>query len=337
MLSPLAWLYIIFNFASALGIVFANKAVFAIFKFPYPIGLTWIHSLFTMAGMQLMCMAGFFTPAEGVGPRQVVDLGAAYIGYIVLGNLSIKLNTVGFYQVSKAMIAPTILVINSFSAGQMPRGEVLASVTTLTVGILVATVSDAQVMSNGPGMLVGVASVISTALYNILAGQKQKALGASSNQLLHRFSPVAAAMLTVAAPLTEIATARLTPAASAAAIPLFQPSAPALAIILASAMLGLLVTLSTFLVIGHTSALTYNVVGHLKTVGIISGGILFYGETMPAKKLVGLLVAAAGIAWYTMLNMQPPQKRANGGNTPLRFLSPTAKVAPSSPPPARGP
>lgn len=56
MLSPLAWLYIIFNFASALGIVFANKAVFAIFQFPYPIGLTWIHSVFTMAGMQLMCM-----------------------------------------------------------------------------------------------------------------------------------------------------------------------------------------------------------------------------------------------------------------------------------------
>lgn len=38
--------------------------------------------------------AGFFSPAEGVGVWQVVDLGAAYIGYIVLGNLSIKLNTV---------------------------------------------------------------------------------------------------------------------------------------------------------------------------------------------------------------------------------------------------
>lgn len=38
--------------------------------------------------------AGFFTAAEGVGVLQVVDLGAAYIGYIVLGNLSIKLNTV---------------------------------------------------------------------------------------------------------------------------------------------------------------------------------------------------------------------------------------------------
>ena len=79
----------------------------------------------------------------------------------------------------QAMIAPTILAINSINAGQMPRGEVIASVAILTVGILIATVTDAQVMSNMAGMLVGVASVISTALYNILAGHKQKTLGAS--------------------------------------------------------------------------------------------------------------------------------------------------------------
>lgn len=65
MLSPLAWLYIVFNFASALGIVFANKAVFAIYLFPYPIGLTWIHSIFTMAGMQLM-------RAVSVRPQQLL-------------------------------------------------------------------------------------------------------------------------------------------------------------------------------------------------------------------------------------------------------------------------
>lgn len=332
MLSPLAWLYIIFNFASALGIVFANKAVFAVFQFPYPIGLTWIHSVFTMAGMQLMCMAGFFNPVEGVGVWEVVDLGAAYIGYIVLGNLSIKLNTVGFYQVSKAMIAPTILAINSSMSGQWPRPEILASVATLTLGILVATVTDAQVMSNALGMLVGVASVVSTALYNILAGQKQKALGANSNQLLHRFSPVAAAMLSVAAPLTEIATVYMSPAAATVAVPAFQLTTEAFLTILASAMLGLLVSLSTFLVIGHTSALTYNVVGHLKTVGIVAGGVIFYAEVMPLKKLVGLIVAAAGIAWYTTLNLQPPPvKRGNGSATPLFHTGPDKVSSGTSP------
>ncbi len=36
--------------------------------------------------------------------------------------------------------------------------------------------------------------------------------------------------------------------------------------ILVSAVLGIMVSLSTFLVIGATSSLTYNIVGHVKTV-----------------------------------------------------------------------
>lgn len=50
-------------------------------------------------GVWFFLQAGFFTAAEGVGVWQVVDLGAAYIGYIVLGNLSIKLNTVQSFHV----------------------------------------------------------------------------------------------------------------------------------------------------------------------------------------------------------------------------------------------
>lgn len=95
---------------------------------------------------------------------------------------------------------------------------------------------------------------------------------AGSNQLLHRFSPVATILLLVAAPATE----RIIGSSNAEAQ--FQLTGQAFAVITASACLGLLVSLSTFLVIGHTSALTYNVVGHIKTVGVIAGGVFFYGE-----------------------------------------------------------
>lgn len=55
--------------------------------------------------------------------------------------------------------------------------------------------------------------------------------------------------------------------------------------------------MSTFLVIGVTSSLTYNVVGHLKTVIILTGGCLFFGDEMPPKKLLGVSVAMGGIVW----------------------------------------
>lgn len=48
--------------------------------------------------------------------------------------------------------------------------------------------------------------------------------------------------------------------------------------ILVSAVLGLLVTLSTFLAIGATSTLTFFVVGNVKTAGVIVGGVLIYND-----------------------------------------------------------
>lgn len=64
-------------------------------------------------------------------------------------------------------------------------------------------------------------------------------------------------------------------------------------------VLGLLVSWSTFLMIGATSGLTFNVIGHLKLIIVLAGGVAFFGDQMPPKKLGGVCVALAGIAWYS--------------------------------------
>ena len=56
---------------------------------------------------------------------------------------------------------------------------------------------------------------------------------------------------------------------------------------------------STFLMIGATSGLTFNVIGHLKLIIVLAGGVAFFGDQMPPKKLAGVCVALAGIAWYS--------------------------------------
>jgi solute carrier family 35 protein E3 len=65
-------------------------------------------------------------------------------------------------------------------------------------------------------------------------------------------------------------------------------------------VLGLLVSWSTFLMIGATSGLTFNVVGNLKLIIVLAGGVLFFGDVMPPKKLLGVCLALAGIFWYSL-------------------------------------
>lgn len=48
---------------------------------------------------------------------------------------------------------------------------------------------------------------------------------------------------------------------------------------------------------------TLQVVGHVKTVIILMGGCLFFGDEMPLKKLAGISVAMVGIVWYSQVSL----------------------------------
>ena len=117
-------------------------------------------------------------------------------------------------------------------------------------------------------------------------------------QLLNEYSPIAAGFLGVLIPIFEpVGWANAEPGTLLG----YKYSTAAIIAIAVSALLGLLVSLSTFLVIGATSSLTYNVVGHIKTVIILMGGCMFFGDEMPAKKLAGISIAMGGIIWYSQV------------------------------------
>lgn len=106
----------------------------------------------------------------------------------------------------------------------------------------------------------------------LAAGTKQKELKASTMQLLHQYTPQAAVLLGVLIPLCEpmgwVSRDQDTLLG-------YEYTGSALVAIAISSVLGLLVTLSTFLVIGATSSLTYNVVGELHNYVLDLLGFMF--------------------------------------------------------------
>eukprot|EP00882_Tetradesmus_deserticola_P010725 GHRQ01011326.1.p1 GENE.GHRQ01011326.1~~GHRQ01011326.1.p1 ORF type:complete len:302 (+),score=107.75 GHRQ01011326.1:144-1049(+) len=226
----------------------------------------------------------------------------------------------------KIAVAPTVMLLDLIVFGIVPAPKVVASVVLVCLGIGIATVTDSTLVKHFYGICVGAAATLITALYQMWAGSKQKELQASSMQLLHQYTPQAALILGLLIPLMEpVGWASLTGNAAAAGngktILSYQYTPAAVAVIFVSAVLGLLVSLSTFLVIGCTSSLTYNVVGHLKTVIILTGGCMFFGDEMPPKKLLGVGVAMAGIVWYTQLKIGSAQaKLAAKAAEPLQLV-----------------
>lgn len=237
----------------------------------------------------------------------MLPLAAAYVGYVVLNNLSLKLNTVGFYQISKICIMPTLIVIEVLLFGKYPSRQVLAAVVLVCLGVALATVTDHGLATNLLGLLVGLAAILVTAMYQVWAGSKQKELQAGSMQLLHQYTPLAAGMLAILVPILEpvgLFVANPGPRS----IMGYRYTLASITAIAISSVLGLVVSLSTFLVIGATSSLTYNIVGHLKTVTILTGGVFLFGDSMTLSKVSGVVLAMVGIAWYSHMQLSTLQQ-----------------------------
>ncbi|KAJ9504940.1 hypothetical protein QJQ45_022780 [Haematococcus lacustris] len=81
----------------------------------------------------------------------------------------------------------------------------------------------------------------------------------------------------------------------------FNMTSHAALVIISSAVIGVAVSLTTFLAIAGTSTLTYSVVGHMKTLLVLLGALLGLGEEMPWKRGLGICAAFGGIVWYTLL------------------------------------
>lgn len=213
----------------------------------------------------------------------------------------------------KIMVAPTVVVMQYIIHGTTVSHRTKLSVAVLCVGVAAASVVDISVTIYGT--IVAVMMVLVTSLYQIWAGSKQKELKASSMQLLHEYTPVAFLMMLTFIPLCEksglgdILQGRPPPPDSVLGFPQTKFS---IGMILFSCVLGVLVSLSTFLFIGATSSLTYNVVGHVKTVAILTGGVVLYGDPLNLKKAFGLALAMGGIIWYTNIKME--EKKAQDSN-----------------------
>jgi solute carrier family 35 protein E3 len=91
--------YIALNITSSIGIVMTNKWVFEKEQFKFGTLLTVIHFLFTFLGLVGCVKARLFVPKK-IELKRVMPLCLSFCGFVVLTNLSLQYNSVGFYQVS---------------------------------------------------------------------------------------------------------------------------------------------------------------------------------------------------------------------------------------------
>lgn len=219
-------------------------------------------------------------------------------------NLNLAYNSVGFYQLSKLACIPVTIVIEYLLYGKSVSPPVLMTLIPITIGVGIATVSDVSV--NLVGCAFASAAVLCTALAQIFTSSYQKKLECDALQLLYLTSPLIATGMLVLTPFFE----------DVRVLKDSDFSMPLIYHILISCLLALGVNVSNYLVLGKTSPLTYQVLGHLKTIMILVLGFVIFKYQSDAKSVLGIVIALGGVVAYTELK----RKGAASISSPVKYV-----------------
>ncbi|OWP02782.1 solute carrier family 35 member E [Marssonina coronariae] len=240
-------LCILLNIASTVTLVFLNKWIFmdqqlklmqtsfAMWHFTCTTIVLWIASR--------PCF-NLFVPVR-LPFLQMIPLCTFFAGFLILGNLSLAYNSIGFYQLAKIMTTPCVAILQYFFLGKSVSNLTIGALASVCIGVGLTNTGTAG--TSGLGASIAVAAFIVTAFYQVWIGKKMMDFKVSSPQLLLNQAPVSVLLLAVVAPFSDtLPDVNSIPKDTLIALFLSGLAAAAL-------------NLSQFLIIGRMSALTFNV------------------------------------------------------------------------------
>ncbi|KAG9159945.1 hypothetical protein Leryth_005703 [Lithospermum erythrorhizon] len=273
-----------FNFMVAIGIIFGNKLVMGRVGFNFPIFLTLIHyatAWLLLAILKAFSMLPTSPPSKSTPYSSLFGLGLVMAFASGLANTSLQHNSVGFYQMAKIAVTPTIVIAEFVIFRKTISFKKVLALAVVSVGVAVATVTDLEF--NIFGACIAVIWIIPSAINKILWSRLQQQSNWTALALMWRTTPVTVFFLLALMPWLD------PPGVLA-----FQWNANNVSAILISALLGFLLQWSGALALGATSATSHVVLGQFKTCVILLGGYMLFGSDPGVTSIGGAVTTLTG-------------------------------------------
>ncbi|KAH8594588.1 triose-phosphate transporter family-domain-containing protein [Bisporella sp. PMI_857] len=281
---------IILNIASTVILVFLNNWIFHDPQLKnMQISFAMWHFTCTTIVLWIASRSPFnlFVPIR-LPFLQMIPLCLFFAGFLVLGNLSLAYNSVGFYQLAKIMTTPCVALLQYLYLGKTISGLTIGALASVCMGVALTNTGAAGTTTLGASIAVAAFTV--TAFYQVWIGKKIKDFNVSSPQLLLNQAPISVFLLAFLVPFFDTMP-KVDKIPHDTVVALFFSG-------LAAAMLNL----SQFLIIGRMSALTFNVASNVKTIIILTYGWVSEGRILTLKDSVGIILALGGATLYSQLS-----------------------------------
>lgn len=305
-----------FNFVVAVGIILTNKLVMGRVGFNFPIFLTLIHystAWILLAFFKALALLPVSPPSKTTPSSSLFSLGAIMAFASGLANTSLKYNSVGFYQMAKIAVTPTIVLAEFILFRKTISFKKVLALAVVSAGVAVATVTDLEF--NLFGACIAIAWIIPSAINKILWSNLQQQANWTALALMWKTTPITIFFLLALMPWLD-----------PPGVLLFEWDLNNSTAVLISALLGFLLQWSGALALGATSATSHVVLGQFKTCVILLGGYLLLNSDPGLVSLCGAVSALCGMSVYTSLNLKESND-SSSKQLPMQNPPPRANIS----------
>ena len=196
--------YIFLNTFSTVAIVFLNKIVFSdpqLRSCQISVAVWHFTATFLILYLSTYRPLSLFTPIR-LPLASMLPLSAFFAGFLLLGNLSLAWNPIGFYQLARVLNTPAVVLLGFLLFRRTTSRATMASIAAVCVGV--SFTNSQLAFSNPPGTAVALAAVLVTAMYQLWIGGKIEQLKCSAPQLLLNQAPVSVALMACLVPFVDV-------------------------------------------------------------------------------------------------------------------------------------
>lgn len=297
--------WISLSIVSSTSLILLLKVVKQYLNCKYTITLSTFHFLSTWVGLEILAFFGFIRRCDQIPFAKRALLAFLVMCSIISMNFNLAANSIGFYQMSKLCCIPYMIIRNVLFKNIRYSFKEILSLGILLFGVGLFSVSDVEI--NFIGTIYALISIVSTAHNQMMTGDLQKEYELNGPELQLAIMPEEFSLGIIFSTFME----NLTPDGFSNV----ELSKNAIIVILATCFFAVGVNVATFGLIGKTSSVTYQVVGHAKTVLLLILGYIFFPSKWESKfqmirAMAGIAIALFGVFFYTKVKLDLAKVKA---------------------------
>ncbi|KAI8540708.1 hypothetical protein RHMOL_Rhmol08G0006600 [Rhododendron molle] len=299
-----------FNIVTSVGIIMVNKALMATYGFSFATTLTGLHFAATTLMTLVLRWMGHIQSSH-LPPSEILKF-ILFANFSIVGmNVSLMWNSVGFYQIAKLSMIPVSCFLEVVLDKMRYSRDTKLSILLVLLGVAICTVTDMSV--NAKGFIAAFVAVWATALQQYYVHYLQRKYALGSFNLLGHTAPAQAASLLLLGPFVDYCLTNKM-------VGSYPYTSTSVFFIILSCTIAIGTNLSQFICIGRFSAVTFQVLGHMKTILVLTLGFLFFGKDgLNLQVVLGMVIAIMGMIWYGNASSKP------GGTETQNLSSPNPK------------